>query len=172
MVCYKNEEVHSLIEFDIHEYNIGLIMNSIPTFEADELKETLYEIKKLVYLFGNKHLHDIENSVVLMSDNEVMESISSTAFEFSETLGLGLTLANFNPEGEFESQKMIIEHYETLAHIFNMEMKLEEKTANPIRELSKMQNILQVAPFEKRLNTDGVIKLFSAKVEEYLDSKL
>lgn len=168
LVCYKNEEVQSLIEYDIHEYNIGLIMNSIPTFEADELKETLYELKKLVYLFGNKHLHDIENSVVLMSDNEVMESISSTAFEFSETLGLGLTLANFDPEGEFESQKMIIEHYETLTHIFNMEMKLEEKTANPIRELAKMQNILQVAPFEKRLNTDNIIKLFSAKVEDFI----
>ena len=27
--------------------NIGLIMNSIPTFEADELKETLYELKKV-----------------------------------------------------------------------------------------------------------------------------
>ncbi len=168
LVCYKNEEVQSLVEYDIHEYNIGLIMNSIPTFEADELKETLYELKKLVYLFGTKHLHDIENSVVLMSDNEVMESISSTAFEFSETLGLGLTLANFNPEGEFESQKMIIEHYETLTHIFNMEMKLEEKTANPIRELAKMQNILQVAPFEKRLNTDNIIKLFSAKVEDFI----
>jgi len=168
LVCYKNEDVQSLIEYDIHEYNIGLIMNSIPTFEADDLKETLYELKKLVYVFGSKHLHDIENSVVLMSDNEVMESISSTAFEFSETLGLGLTLANFNPEGEFESQKMIIEHYETLTHIFNMEMKLEEKTANPIRELAKMQNILQVAPFEKRLNTDNIIKLFSAKVEDFI----
>lgn len=63
---------------------------------------------------------------------------------------------------------MIIEHYETLMHIFNMEMKLEEKTANPIRELSKMQNILQVAPFEKRLNTDSFIKIFSGKVEDFI----
>ncbi len=168
LVYYKNEDIKPLIEYDIHEYDIGLIMNSIPTFEADNLKGTLYDLKKLVYLFGTKHLHDIERSVVLMSDNEVMESISSTAFDFSETLGLGLTLANFNPEGEFESKKMIIEHYETLTHIFNMEMELQEKTANPIRELAKMQNILQVAPFEKRLNTDNLRKLISGKVGDFI----
>ncbi len=167
-ICYKNKNVRSLIEQDIHEYNIGLIMNSIPTFEADELKETLYNLKKLVFLFGDKLLYNIKRSVVLMSENEKMESISSTAFDISETLGLGFTLADFDPEGDFESKKMIIEHYETLADIFNMEMDIEQKVANPIRELSNMEDILQIAPFEKYLNTDSFRKLVSSKIQDFL----
>jgi hypothetical protein len=103
-----------------------------------------------------------------MSEKEKMESISSTAFDISETLGLGLTLSDFDPEGDFKSKKMIIEHYETLAHIFNMEMKIEQKVANPIRELSNMDDILQIAPFEKRLNTDSFRKLISNKIQDFI----
>lgn len=167
-ICYKNKDLKTLIEYDIHEHNIGLVMNSIPTFEADELKETLYNLKKLVFLFGDKLLYNIKSTVVLMSENEKMESISSLAFDISETLGLGMTLGDFDPEGDFVSKNMIIEHYETLADIFNIELKLEQRVSNPIRELSKMEDILQIAPFEKRLNTDSFKRLISSKIQDFL----
>jgi hypothetical protein len=167
-ISYKNEGIGELVEFDIHEYNIGLIMNSIPAFEADGLKETLYNLKKLVYLFGNRPLVESTTSVILMSENEKMESISSTAFDISETLGMSLSLCDFDPEGDFESRKMIIEHYETLTHIFNMEINIEQKVANPIRELANMNNILQIAPFEERLNGDTWRKIISTKVQDFL----
>lgn len=167
-ICYENQNLKALVENDIHEHNIGLIMNSISTFESDELKETLYNLKKLVFLFGDELLYNIKNSIVLMDENDKMESISSTAFDISETLGLALTLANFDPEGDFESKKMIVEHYETLAQIFNMDMNLEQKVVNPIRELSNMEDVLQVAPFEKHLNTDSLRKLISNKIQDFL----
>lgn len=167
-VCYKDENIKELIENDIYEHNIGLILNSIPTFEAEGLKETLYNLKKLVYLFGDKHLSDIHKCVILMSENEKMESISATAFDISDMLGLELILGHFDPEGDFDSKKMIIDHYETLTHIFNIEMVIEQKVANPIRELSNMQAILQVAPFEKDLNTDSYRKMISSKIQDFL----
>ena len=168
LISYGNEEIERLVEFDIHKYDIGLIMNSIPTFEADNHKDALYKLKKLVYLFGNRALSDITTSVVLMSEQEEMESISSTAFDITETLGLSLSLCDFDPEGDFKSREMIIEHYETLAHIFNMEIHIEQKVANPIRELSNMNNILQIAPFEERLNGGSFRKLISSKVQDFL----
>ena len=167
-ISYKNEEIGELVEFDIHEYNIGLIMNSIPAFEADGQKETLYNLKKLVYLFGNRPLVESTTSVILMSENEKMESISSTAFDISETLGMSLSLCDFDPEGDFESRKMIIEHYETLTHIFNMEINIEQKVANPIREVANMNNILQIAPFEERLNGETWRKIISTRVQDFL----
>ncbi len=167
-VAYENEEVTYLVEYDINQHDIGLIVSSIKAFEADDLKETHYNLKKLVYLFGDKQLENIKKSVVLMSDDEKMESISATAFDISESLGLSLMLADFDPEGDFESKKMIIEHYETLTHIFNMKIDIEQKVANPIRELSSMQDILQVAPFEKHLNTDSFMKLISTRVQDFI----
>jgi hypothetical protein len=167
-ICYEEDDIKTLIEYDIHQYDIGLVLNSIETFEAEDLKETLYDLKKLVYLFGDNLLYNIKECVILMSENEKMESISSTAFDISESLSLKLTLGDFDPEGDFESKKMIIEHYETLTHIFNMEINIEQKVANPIREISNMNDILQIAPFEKELNTDNFLKLISTRVEDFL----
>jgi hypothetical protein len=143
-------------------------MSSIPAFESEDLKETLYELKKLVFLFGDSLLYNIKKSIVLMTNKEEMESISSTAFDISESLGLALTLGDFDPEGDFESKKMIVEHYETLSQIFGTEINLEQKVANPIRELSGMENILQIAAFEERLNTDSLKKFISSKVQDFL----
>lgn len=167
-VSYEVELTQNTIEYDINEQDIGLVLNSIKTFETDQLKETLYHLKRLVYLFGDKHLYNIKKCVVLMSDDEKMESISATAFDISESLGLDLMLANFDPEGDFESKKMIIEHYETLTQIFNMKIDIEQKVANPIRELSNMKEILQIAPFEQNLNTDNFMKLISTKIQDFI----
>ncbi len=167
-IDYQSEDVHQLVEYDIHQHDIGLILNSIKAFEADNLKETLYGLKKLVYLFGDKSLHKIKKCVVLMAENEKMESISATAFDISASLGLRLMIGDFDPDGDFESKKMIIEHYQTMTHIFNMEIDIEQKVANPIRELSNMQEILQVAAFKKHLNTDSFMKLISTKVQDFI----
>ena len=167
-ISYDSEDIKHQIEYDIHEHDIGLVLTSMQSFEADETKITLYHLKKLVYLFGDKHLYNIKKCVVLMSESRKMESISATAFEISESLGLPLLLGDYDPEGEFDERKITIEHYETLSQIFNMEIEFQQKMSNPIRELSSMQEILQVVPFEKELNTDSFIKLISTKMQNLL----
>jgi len=167
-VCYDEKEISHLIEYDIQEYDIGLILSSIDAFSDDEIMETLYNLRKVVYLFGDQLLYNIKESVILMDDERKMESISSTAFDVSESLGLELCLCDFDPEGDFESKKIVIEHYETLAHIFNMEIKIEQKVSNPVRELSTMDNVLQIAPFERELHTGSLWKLVSTKVKDFL----
>ncbi len=167
-ICYDENSIKTLVEYDIQEQDIGLVLNSIETFEAEDLKNTLYNLKKVVYLFGDKLLYNIKECVILMGENEKMESISSTAFDISESLGLKLMLGDFDPEGDFDSRKMIVEHYETLSHIFNMDINIEQKIANPIRELTNMEDILQIAPFEKDLNVDNITKLISTKIQDFL----
>lgn len=167
-VCYDDEDIITLVEYDIQDHDIGLVLTGIETFEKEDIKETLYDLRKVVYLFGDKLLYNVKEAVILMSENEKMESISSTAFDISESLGLQLILGDFDPEGDFESRKIIIEHYETLSHIFNMEIDIQQKIANPIREISAMEDILQIAPFEKGLNSDNILKLVSTKVQDFL----
>ncbi len=167
-VCYDDHDVDHLIEYDIQEQDIGLVFISIDAFSYGSIRETLYSLKKVVYLFGDQLLYNIDKSIVLMDDERKMESISSTAFDVSESLGLELCLCDYDPEGEFETRKIVVEHYETLAHIFNMDIKIEHKIANPIRELANMENVLQIAPFEKELNQNSFWKLISTKISDFL----
>ena len=167
--CYEDQDLRTLIEYEIQQYDIGLILNSIERFQSENLQETLYALKKVVYLFGDDLLYNVKEGVVLMQkENEKMESISSTAFDISESLELKLSLCDFDPEGDFESKKMIIEHYETLTHIFGMDIQIEQKVANPVRELGKMTDILQIVPFEKEFNRFKVLKLLSTRVQDFL----
>ena len=167
-VCYDNSSVEHLIEYDIQEHDVGLVLASRETFLSGSMQQTLYLLKKVVYLFGLQRLYNIKKSVILMENEQKMESISSTAFDVSESLGLELSLCDFDPEGDFESKKIIIEHYETLAHIFSMEILIEQKISNPVRELAQMDNILQIAPFEKHMHGATLWKLVSTRIRDFL----
>lgn len=167
-ICYKNEDIKSLIEYDINMHNIGLVMSSIPSFDADDLGDTIYNLRKLVFIFGDREIMNIDKSIVLMSQKEKMESISSTAFDISQTLNLEINLCDFDPEGDFHSKKTVIEHYETLAQIFKMDLKITQEVANPIRALKAMENILQIAPFEDNLNKNNFMKFISSRVEDFI----
>jgi len=167
--CYDEYDIKTLIEYDIQQYDIGLVLNSIERFEADDFKEMLYELKKVVYLFGNNLLYNIKEAVIVMENEKAkMESISSTAFDISESLELKLSLCDFDPEGDFKSKKIIIEHYETLTHIFGMDIHIEQKVSNPVREVNKMTDILQIVPFEKTLNRYNILKLVSTHIKDFL----
>jgi hypothetical protein len=167
-VCYSDKDIKTLVEYDIQQYDIGLVLGSLKTFESKQIKTILYALKKLVYLFGDKQIYNIKEAVVLMNEKEKMESISSTAFDFAEELGIKLTLADFDPEGDFEAKKMVIEHYETMAQIFNTEIHIEQKVANPIREIERKKQILQIVPFEKELVHKNFLYFLSTKSHNFL----
>lgn len=168
LVCYDDQNFGPLIEYDMQQYDIGLVLSSIKAFDSRQIKTLFYELKKLVYLFGDRQIYNIKEAVVLMNEKEKMESISSTAFDFAEELGIRLTLADFDPEGDFEAKKMIIEHYENMAQIFNIEIHLEQKVANPIREIERKKEILQIIPFEKGLAYKKFLYFLSAKSYNFL----
>jgi len=168
MVCYDDKDVIQLIEYDIQEYDIGLVLNSVDTFAQEEIQERIYDLRKVVYLFGDQMLYNIRECIILMDESEKMESISSTAFDVAESFDLKLTLCDFDPEGEFESRKIVLEHYETLAHIFNMEIDIIQRISNPVRELMGMEKVLQIAPFEKALKKENLMKYVSMKIKDFL----
>jgi len=168
-IQYEEIDYVSMIEYDIQEFDIGLVLSSISTFEPHGIQKILYELKKGVCLFGDTKLSDIKQCVVLMDgDEERMEAISSTAFDVSESLELDLCLCDFDPEGDFESKKIIIEHYENLSQIFNTQIKVEQKIANPIRELASMSELINIVPFDEELKQNSIFKLISTKIKDFL----
>jgi hypothetical protein len=171
LISYDVKEEKYFITEDVQKYDIGMVLASVKTFLKEDRMRRFYEFKKLVYLFGDTSLEYINSCIVRMSDKEKMESISSSAFDITETFKFKLILCDYDPEGDFENKKMIIEHYEALSHIFNTELDIEQKIANPIREISKMKNILQVAPFDGKWQADSYLQFFAMKFSDYLLTK-
>jgi hypothetical protein len=63
---------------------------------------------------------------------------------------------------------MIVEHYETLARIFQYPVTIEEKVANPIRTLESMESILHIVPFTQALQEEDLFRIFSTHISDYL----
>jgi len=168
-ISYDNEDIISLLEYDIQEFDIGVVLSSIVTFEPNSIQHLLFEIKKGVYLFGDTPLCQLKECVVLMEgDEERMEAISSTAFDVAESLGLELCLCDFDPQGDFDSKKIIIEHYENLSSIFNTKITVKQKIANPIREIKSMESLVHIVPFDKELKANTFFNIISTKIKDFI----
>ncbi len=167
-VYYGDNDIAGVVLNDAMTFDIGLIMISPRVFADKDLANEIIGLRKLVMLFGDSPLFSVERIVVLMSDEEEMESISSTFFYVAETLELKPCLCYYEPEGDFEDKKRVVEHYETLAKIFQYPLKVDEKAVNPVRALSSMDHVLQVAPLTSKLQDEDMFKIFSTKLSDYL----
>jgi hypothetical protein len=147
MINYKESEIFSDIDYDVSQLDIGLFLLNKELFFKHNYKAHLHGLMRPVYVFGNSSLYNIKKALVLMGNEQDMESLSTSVFDFSESLGLKLSLCNYNPEGDFDESKNIVEHYESLSKLYNFKINIEEKRVNPVRELMKHEKILHIAPF-------------------------
>jgi len=148
---YSQEEEGSISD-DINKYDIGLILLSTESLMNNNFNKELYEYKKLVYVFGNNKISNIKEVVVTKSEDGEIEEISSVAFYIAEVLGVKLSLRDYSPNGEFEDSKIVIEHFETLAQIHNVEVNIIQERKNPIKAIRKSKNILLAIPFKKEID--------------------
>jgi len=170
LINYKESEIFSDIDYDVSRLDIGVFLLSNGLFFQKNYKKHLYGLMRPIYVFGDKLLYNISEAIVLMGEEAEMESLSTSIFDFSESLGLKLSLCNYNPEGDFEESDKIVEHYESLSKIYNFKINIERKRVNPIRELLKHDEVLHIAPFNKNMKSLSFINFFSTQLNHYFIS--
>ena len=170
LVTYREPNISGDIGFDISRYNIGLLMMDRACFFDKKFKNELSQYKRPLYLFGEKSLYNIKQALMLMGEERTMETISASIFDFSESLGLELTLCDYNPEGDFQEKRQTVEHYETLSQLYNFKITIERKQVNPILELLKHNDILMVTPFLNEIKKFSLFKLFSTNHDDHIMS--
>ena len=164
---YNDKEIFRDIDYDISQRDIGLFLLDNKMLFSKNYKAYLYDLKRPIYLFGDKSLCNIKEAVILMGDETEMESLSSSVFDFSESLKLSLSLCDYNPEGDFEDNTNIVEHYESLSRLYNFKITIEKKRVNPIRELLKEEEVLHIIPFSRSMKNVSFINFLSTEVNHY-----
>jgi len=155
------------VAVDIDSYEIGLILISEESLKANSFSKELYAYRKLIYIFGDTKLSNIKEATIIKSDNEDLEEISSVAFYIAETLKVGLSLREYNPNGNFSDSKYV-EHYETLAHVHNIELNIIQEKKNPIKAAKRLKSSLIVIPFRKDMSFNGVMSFLKRDVDSLL----
>ena len=167
LINYNHHELLSKIEYDTSQYDIGLFLVDYYLLEQKVFQNLFYDLRRSVYLFGNLSLYDIHESILLMGEDREMESLSSSVFDLSESLGLKFTLGYYSSEGDFKEKQNIIAYYESLSALYNFKITINEKKVNPILELKNQHGVLHIAPFKKSVLNRPLMEFFSTRISRY-----
>ncbi|HHD81911.1 MAG TPA: hypothetical protein ENK82_08350 [Campylobacterales bacterium] len=168
LVTYNNRKIPDDIDADIGKYEIGLFLLDRKHFFNKRYNKVLTAYKRPIFLFGEKSIYTIKKVLILMGEESDMESLSVSAFDFSDSLSLKLNLCNYSPDGDFQDAGRVIEHYESLARLYNFQINIEQKKVNPIRELLSHEDVLHIIPFGDEIKKFTLFQLLSTKLNTHI----
>jgi len=164
-IDYSTRPYTEIILDDIKEMDIGLFVISSKLFLISQMRETLYKCKIPVLKLANKPFSKLKESVVVLTDNKDLETISTTVFDTSSQFSFNLELLNLAQEKD-EVKSEILEHYENLSSIFSKSIKVVEEEVNPIRFLKQKENFLYCLPFTPKMLESPLYSFFSTDSEK------
>ena len=164
-INYKDDTVEEIIFADIKRYHIGLIMVSKRMFQDYDMRNMLHQARIPVLKIANRSFSKLKDAVAILTENKDLEKVSTTIFDISAQMGFNLELLNYTNEQD-KNKEQVIEHFNNLATIFSKSIKVIQSDNNPIRELAKRENFLQVLPFTQKMTERRIYSIFSTDSEK------
>ena len=151
LIDYGNKGLSKIIKEDARKHNIGMIMLTQEMFKNKNDTKAVLELKIPVFKFGKEKLKSIKRSVIILNDTNSYEQISPIIFDISSQLKVKTKVFDLDPIGEKEGKSNLLNHFENLAKIFNEKLEVVTSGENPIRELKKQKNMLQILPLKEEM---------------------
>lgn len=163
-ICYDAVPDDGIILNDIKTYHIGLFLVSHRAFSLKAIRKKLYSGNVPVLKLSDRSFSSLRESVVILSEEGLIENISTTIFDVSSQFGFNLELIDYsNDEDSHKSE--VIEHFNNLSAIFSKSIQVVSQEANPIRELRERENFLHVLPFTSKMFMNPFRAFFSTDPE-------
>jgi uncharacterized protein len=155
---------------DIRKHHIGLFIVSQRMFRQKSIRLSLYKSNVPVLKLAERSFSTLQESVVILGEENHVEHISTTIFDVASQLGFNLELIDYLVEDRINNQQ-VIEHFNNLSQIFSKSIHITATEENPIRILREKDNFLQCLPFTDKMFVN-LFKRFFATDSEILYTKL
>ena len=132
----------------LKKLDIGIILLSHEFFEDVESIMPLIDMRIPILKIGYDLINSTKETFVLVNDTKSYEQISPIIFDISSQMKTKTKIYDMDPIGD-EIKNDLIDHFEFLAKIFNQKIEVITNEKNPIRELKKQENMLQIMPLKK-----------------------
>ena len=159
-IDYHNLGFKNILRDDAKRYDVGTLILSNSLIQFKEAVTVLLNLKIPIFKIGEETIAQTQKTVVLLNDTNSYEQISPVIFDVSNQLKSKIQLYNLNPlDGSGKDE--ILEHFENLAKIFNQPLEILNSDKNPIRELKKQKNALQILPLKRSMFETRVFDFLS-----------
>ena len=151
LIDYGNKGFNRIVKEDFRKNNIGMIMLAPEMFKNKENIQSVLDLKIPIFKFGKENLKAVKRTVIILNDTNSYEQISPIVFDISSQLKIRTKIFDLDPVGDKEGKTNLIDHFENLAKIFNEKIEVVTSTQNPIRELKKQKDMLQLLPLKEKM---------------------
>lgn len=148
------------------EKKIGLVIVGNEIFKSRKNRKALFAIDSPVLKIAKRSLESVKTSfVVLNSQMNEGENISSVIFDISIQIKLNVCVYDFEPDGHHQNN--IIKDYETMGRNLDKKITLiKTSIKNPIFYLQESKEaVLQFLPFEECITQFKIYSLISTRSE-------
>ena len=151
LIDYGNKGFNKLIKEDFRKNNIGMMMLTSEMFKDKNNIQNILELKIPILKFGKENLKAVKRTVIILNDTNSYEQISPIVFDISSQLKIKTKIFDLDPVGDKDGKSTLIDHFENLAKIFNEKIEVVTSAQNPIRELKKEKDMLQLLPLKEKM---------------------
>lgn len=148
---YHNLGMTRLLKSDIKAFDVGMVILTNEMFDKRKDTKKLLELKVPIFKLGDELIASIKRTVIVINDTNSYEQISPVVFDVAGQLKTKTKIFNMDPIGEYEDKTNLLDHFENLAKIFNEKVEIISEEKNPIRELKKLNNTLQILPLKEQM---------------------
>ena len=159
-IDYHNLGFSNILQEDIKRFDAGAIILANTLLQFKEAVTKLLDLKIPIFKLGRESLAKISKTIVLLNDTHSYEQISPVIFDVSGQLKTKIKLFSLNPLDDSDKDE-ILEHFENLSKIFSRTLEIVKDDKNPIRELKKQKNSLQILPLKKDMFNNRLIDFFT-----------
>ena len=150
-IDYSNMGFYKILKEDFRKYDIGMMILTQEMFKHKESLKNIINLKIPIFKLGNEKVKSIKQTVVLLNDTHSYEQISPIVFDVASQIKTKTKIYDLDPVGEEEDKTNLLDHFENLAKIFNERIEIVSSSDNPIRELKKQKNMLQILPLKEEM---------------------
>jgi len=150
-IDYANRGFYRIIKEDFRKCDIGMMILTKEMFKHKESLKNIINLKIPIFKLGSEKVKSIKQTVVLLNDTPSYEQISPIVFDVASQIKTKTKIFDLDPVGEIEDKTNLLDHFENLAKIFNERIEIVSSNDNPIRELKKQKNMLQILPLKEEM---------------------
>ncbi len=149
-IDYANTGINTILKEDKKRFDIGILVLTQSLLEHKEAIKNIIEYKIPIFKVGIEKLIAIKHNIFLLNEEHNYEQLSPILFDIAGQLKLKIKIFNMDPVGDSNRDKLI-SHLENLSKIFNQDIVTLSNGNNPMNELKKEQNILQILPLKEAM---------------------
>ncbi len=157
---YHNLGVLNLMTSDIKKYEVGMFVLTNTLLENEKIVHKVLLSKKPIFKVGVENINNIKTIVMVLNSLKVYEQLSPILFDISSQLKYKVNVINSDPIGDTDRTKLI-HHLDSLAKIFNQDIKIETNGKNPMDVLMQKDNVLQLLPLKEDMFKKRIISFFT-----------